>query len=523
MRSAWAVAADLLDPRPPPTFEQLGYTPNCRIVAEAKERGEHAEPCGECPQERLHAIEPFSLGGPFDVLYGGAAFGGKSYGLLMDALHRANTHSRLEAWWVRRTYPELRDSVLTDLEGLDYAAVLGCRWNAGTKELRFPNASIIKFRHARNLADAGEMLSAACQLLVVDERTTLDPAVVQKLTTRVRSGKPGVPVVGVRSGTNPGGPGHSAVKADFIDPAPLGRQRLPALDPDGHPIVTDDGRTLDRYFLPAKIDDNPAGVAADPTYSARFAMMSPDLAAAYRDGDWSRFEGMRFDRFDPRRHIVEPRDLDIPLGGVRRGVGIDYGMAAPFAAVWGAIVNEQLIIYRELHRPGLTPTEQAKAILALEADGERTTGRPVPSWLDPATWARDPEKPLAKPIRADDPPPGSIADRYRKAGVPARKAFNDRVAGWSLLDELLGELPDGRPRMVFSSACPNVIRSLTGAPRSDSDPEDVDGAYRDDHAADAIRYLACGLLRHGVRTVRNDRAGDRKLTALTGGLAKAGF
>jgi hypothetical protein len=447
-----------------------------------------------------------------------------SHGLLMDTLHDCEQYPGLEAWWVREDYPQLRDSVIADLEKLNFCRhTLGCRWNGSDKILRFPNGSLIRFRHARNLSDAGQMLSAACQKLIFDERTTLDPDVVEKLSTRVRSGRPGVPVIGVRSASNPGGRGHSAVKAQFVDPAPLGRQRLTALDSNGDPIILDDGRTLDRYFLPARIDDNPAGKAVDPTYAARFAMMNPDLAAAYRDGDWGRFEGMRFSTFDLRRHVVPAGQIDLPLGGIRRGLGIDWGSAAPFAAVWGAILNEQVIVYRELHETQLTPTEQAALVLANERDGERLPQRPIPTWIDPATWAKSPDKPLAKPIDPNSPVVGSIAHGYRTAGVPVERAFNDRVPGWALLDELLTDLPDGRPRLVISDMCPNVIRSFSGAPRSNRNPEDVDEHYRDDHALDALRYLCAGLFRSGIRREPRRRRTRATVKPVTAGLGKAGL
>lgn len=499
-RSPWAVAADILDPPPAPdTFTRLGYTPTER-------------------QAELHGIDPYAAGGPFDVLYGGAAGGGKTKGLLLEALRRAHTHPGLTAWLVRETYRQLQDSFIAELEAINHAAAIGGRWNGSEFTLRLPNGSKLLFRHARNLADAAEMLSAECQLLVIDERSRLDPKVVDQLTLRVRSGRPHVPVIGVRSGSNPGGPGHSRLKADFVDPAPLGRRRIPILDDEASPIrVDDDGRILQRWYLPARVADNPH---VDASYRARLDLLPPDMRAAYRDGDWSRFEGMRFTAFQPHIHVIAPEQLPVPLAGIRRGLGVDYGGAAPFAAVWGAVVNEQLVVYRELHQAGLTPTEQARRILGAERDGERIPGRAVPTWLDPSTWARDPERPIVKPIRPDDPPPGSIADRYQRAGVAVRKAFNDRVAGWSLIDELLGTLPDGRPRTLIYGTCTNVIRSLSGAPRDERDPEDVDDGYGDDHALDAFRYLACGLTRRGVgRPAGRHRNGDR-VPALTGRFAR---
>src|SRR5690606_23124308 len=52
-------------------FDLIGYTPH------------------PGPQTELHRIPPFSEGGPWDVLYGGAMGGGKTYALLMDAVEKA--------------------------------------------------------------------------------------------------------------------------------------------------------------------------------------------------------------------------------------------------------------------------------------------------------------------------------------------------------------------------------------------------------------------------------------------------
>jgi len=221
-------------------------------------------------------------------------------------------------------------------------------------------------------------------------------------------------------------------------------------------------------------------------------MMGADARAAYRDGDWSRFEGMRFAGFSPHFHIADPADWPIhELLAYPRGRGVDFGSSAPFACAWGALVrSDLLVIYRELHVAGLTPTQQAEKILSVELPGEADKVR---TWLDPSTWARNPEQPRA-PRRAGNPPSGSIADRYQEAGVPVRKAHNDRITGWSLIDDLLVVSDDGQVKVVILSTCPNLVRSLTGAPRDDSNPEDVDPDYTDDHILDAFRYLVMGLL-----------------------------
>jgi len=446
------------------------------------------------PQTELHRIPAFSDGGPWDVLYGGAMGGGKTYGLLLDVVEKALRHPRFEGWFVRQTYRQLERDVFPYLEAHGFFVSVGGRWNANRRELRFPNASKVVFVHARSVADATQ-IRGECQYLAIDERSLIPPDAVDALSMRIRSGDPDVPVYGVRSGTNPGGVGHSRLKETFIDPAPGGRAEMPIVDVDtGKPLSTPSGRVMTRYMLPSTSADNPS---LDETYYLRFSMMGADARAAYRDGDWSRFEGMRFSAFNPRMHIGDPADWPIDeLIAYRHGIGVDFGSSAPFSAIWAAQVrSDLLVVYREAHQAGLTPTEQAQRILRVEAPGERDPDRPPPVWIDPSTWAKNPDQPRA-PRRPGHPPAGSIADRYQQAGVPVRKAHNDRVTGWSLIDELLAvdpDDPDPQPRVVILSSCPNLIRSLTGAPRDEKNPEDVDGNYTDDHDLDAFRYLVMGL------------------------------
>jgi len=54
----------------------------------------------------------------------------------------------------RRTYPELKESLLAELADLAYASALGAVWNGTEYELRFPNGSLIMFRYAETIKDA---------------------------------------------------------------------------------------------------------------------------------------------------------------------------------------------------------------------------------------------------------------------------------------------------------------------------------------------------------------------------------
>lgn len=468
------------------------------------------------PQAEFHAIAAYARGGPWDVLFGGAMGGGKTVGLVMEAIDAAVRYPGLEVWFVRQTYPDLERDVFPHLERLRNCIAIGGRWNGGQRTLSFPGGGKIRFLHARNKTTA-LAIRGECQLLIVDERTLIDPDVVDTLTLRIRSGYSTIPVIGIRSGCNPGGVGHSSVKTKFIDPSPAGRRELTILDDEtGFPLREDPedptSRILTRYFLPSLASDNPH---LDATYRVRFSMMSADARAAFRDGDWSRFEGMRFADFVMGIHVISPSAMPLDLADLTTGIGIDYGSAAPFAAIWGARVHggEGLVVYREAHETGLSSRQQGELVAGLQQDPE--VGQPA--WIDPSTWTRNPEEPLATGT-PDRPPSGSIAHRYLEAGVAVRKAHNDRVTGWSAIEELV-RLPDvgdvdetvevegpevGEEgpvevevvpqRLYVYDTCPNLIRSLTGAPRNPKDPEDVDPAYRDDHALDAFRYLVMGLM-----------------------------
>ena len=50
-----------------------------------------------------------------EVLFGGAAGGGKSKAIVMDALFRCLTYPNTHAFIFRRTYSELEDTIIKDL------------------------------------------------------------------------------------------------------------------------------------------------------------------------------------------------------------------------------------------------------------------------------------------------------------------------------------------------------------------------------------------------------------------------
>ena len=95
------------------------------------------------------------------------------------------------------------------------------------------------------MKDAGRRQGGQYQLLIFDERTFTPSDVVSFLESRLRSGRAEIPVLGIRSSANPGGPGHGAVKARYITKTDYGE------------ITYSDewGRMV--RFIPSKLEDNP--------------------------------------------------------------------------------------------------------------------------------------------------------------------------------------------------------------------------------------------------------------------------
>ncbi len=431
-------------------FAELGFTPN------------------PGPQTRFLDLPDENL----DVLYGGAAGGSKSTSLLMYALRSCARYPGLQAFWFRRSFPELEQSVLRMLARYGNAKALDARYNGTTHELRFANGSILTFAHAKNPAEATALLSAEINLLLIDERTTMPPDVVDLLYTRVRSGVPGVPCLGIRSATNPGNIGHSRVKTEYVEATNHGSRE----------IIDQSKRR--RIFIQAKVSDTPQ---LGQEYRDSLAGLGEKLQKAYLDGDWDVFAGQMFSEWRYARHVLDPISLPASL---QRYNGIDWGFAKPWAVLWAAVDEDgRAWIYRELYKPQVGESDQARLIREAEADGEHLAAR----YADDAMWATRGE---AKPI----------ADVYAENDVhltPAGKGGGSRINGWQRVHTYLKDGPacphhralgwQTCPMLHVFSTCANLIRTLPALPHATKgDPEDAD-TNAEDHAPDALRYLLTNL------------------------------
>mgnify|MGYP005994729203 FL=1 len=390
-----------------------------------------------------------------DVLYGGAAGGGKSYAMLVDPLRFAHRAAH-RALILRRSMPELRELIDKSRE-LYPKAFPGCKYKEVEKLWNFPSGAKIEFGFLERDADVYRYQGQAYSWIGFDEITHQATEFSWNyLASRLRTTDPEI-IPYMRCTANPGGVGAHWVKKRYIDPAPPNES-----------FKGSDG--LSRKFIPARLDDNPY-LANDGRYEQMLKALPPTQRRQLLEGDWEVAEGAAFTEFDRNIHIIDPFEIPIHWDRVK---GIDYGYASESACVWGAIDRDDntLIIYRELYRKGLLATDLAQLIAEMELNDPMS----VPGVLDTACWNRTGQT------------GPTVGETLVKAGHKLRRADKNRVAGKIQIHEYLKVQQSGRPKLQIFNTCPNLIRELQSIPLDKSNPEDVD-THAPDHAYDALRYL----------------------------------
>ena len=390
-----------------------------------------------------------------DVLYGGAAGGGKSYAMIVDPLRYAHRKAH-RALILRRSMPELREMIDKSRE-LYPQAFPGAKFREVEKLWNFPSGAKIEFGFLERDADVYRYQGQAYSWIGFDEITHLPTEFSWNyLASRLRTTDPEIKTY-LRCTANPGGVGSSWVKKRYIEPEESNKS-----------FVGTDGLT--RKFIPAKLADNPY-LSEDGVYEQMLNSLPPIQRRQLLEGNWDVAEGAAFVEFDPDAHIITP--FEIPLSW-ERVKGIDYGYASESCCLWGTIdMNDgTLIIYRELYKKGLTGEELGSII----TDMEMVDPFSVNGVLDTAAWAR---------TGTTGP---TVGEALIKAGHKLRRADKNRIQGKIQIHEYLKVRESGRPKLQIFNTCPNLIRELQSIPLSKTNPEDVD-THASDHAYDALRYM----------------------------------
>ena len=410
-----------------------------------------------------------------EVLYGGAAGGGKSYATLADPLRNLNSPD-FSGLLVRHTTEELRELIQKSQE-LYPKAIPNIKWSERKSQWTTPRGGTLWMSYLDRDTDVMRYQGQAFNYVAFDELTQWNsPYSWNYMRSRLRSANKDLGLY-MRATTNPGGPGHSWVKKMFIDPAKP-NTAFWATDietsevlkfPQGHSKA---GQPLfKRRFIPASLFDNPY-LAESGDYEAMLLSLPEHQRKQLLEGNWDVNEGAAFPEFNRKIHVVEP--YDIPKSWTRFRA-CDYGYGSYTGVVWLAVSpSEQLVVYRELYCSRVTATDLADMILDAEQDDNIRYGV-----LDSSLWHK----------RGDTGP--SLAEQMNAKGCrwrPSDRSRGSRVAGKNELHRRLqvDEYTE-EPRLVFFSTCTHCVAQIPSIPLDKRNPEDVD-TNAEDHLYDAIRY-----------------------------------
>ena len=200
---------------------------------------------------------------PREVLFGGAAGGGKSDGLLMTALKYADIPG-YSAIIFRRTSPQLKSADSLIPRSKAWLMNTPAKWNGNEMRWTFPSGATLAFSHLQYDDSVYDHFGPAYQCILFDEATQFTEFQYRMILTRLRRPSEGplskVPLR-VRLASNPGGIGHMWVKEKFID-----------------------NPTAKRLFIPSTIEDNPA--LDRESYIESLSELPPDERDRLLHGRW---------------------------------------------------------------------------------------------------------------------------------------------------------------------------------------------------------------------------------------------
>ena len=412
-----------------------------------------------------------------EVLFGGAAGGGKSYSLLADPM-RYFSNPAFSGLILRRTNDELRELVFKSQE-LYPKAYPGAKWQEKKSQWTFPSGARLWMTYLERDEDVMRYQGQSFSYIGVDELTQYSsPYSFNYLRSRLRTTDPDLPTY-MRATTNPGGPGHQWVKKMFIDPAPPNKKFVAQDLETGKPLVYPETHEkagdplFYRRFIPASLYDNPY-LADDGAYEANLLSLPENQRRQLLEGDWAVADGAAFPEFKQSVHVVEP--FDIPSEWVRFR-SADYGYSSWSAVHWFAIdpAYETLIVYRELYLSKHTGKDLAVAVMEAEVGDRINYGV-----LDSSCWHN----------RGQIGP--SIAEEMINMGCrwrPSDRSSGARVAGKNQFHQRLKvDEATEQPGIVFFDTCRQIIADLPSIPSDPKGSDDIDPRYATDHAYDSVRY-----------------------------------
>ena len=232
-----------------------------------------------------------------EILYGGAAGGGKSDALLMAALQYVGKEFMVEneegqlvndyhSLILRRSYQDLAkpNAIMNRCEQWlkPYLETGEVHWDKNTRTFTFPSNATLTFGYLANDGDLDQYQGAEFQFVGFDELTQFTERQYTYLYSRLRRLTYSHIPIRMRAGSNPGGRGHEWVKHKFING--------------------------DAPFIPSRYTEN---IYLDiKQYGETLDRLSELDRQQLKYGDWNAelSEGLLVNREQLKRNLISPKE-----------------------------------------------------------------------------------------------------------------------------------------------------------------------------------------------------------------------
>lgn len=445
-----------------------------------------------------------------------AVFGGRGAGRTTGAMFCAVKHCELHGYgarvlFIRQIMKSMRE--LEDLFQLMLSSAYGKSFRVNRQEhvFTFPNGATVEFAPLNDTEDMSKVQGRNFSLVIADEFGNFSPMqmnFVDQLRASLRAGL--IPTRYILL-ANPGGRGHGAIKAKFID-----KLKVPYVTG-----ILDDG--LEWVWCAANYTDNPNNPEDYDKALYAAAHKDKELYRAWTRGDWNIARGAMFaDCIDERYHLLEPTSVKLEEAiGWRPGSGHHPSIASFTATDWGQSSPSVSFACNRILAP-IGPFPRGSLLLLDEvssADPEDysaglnwSIGRLADAMGDMCernhcykTGVIDDARGLA--------PDDTLIKGMQKYQFNLKRPMKNRRSGWAALRELLtntitnAQKNEHKPALWISQKCKGWWDTVPLMPRDPLHPEDVD-TKSIDHWGDTSRYAAVyepGIVRvnSAADTVKN--------------------
>lgn len=280
-----------------------------------------------------------------EVMFGGAAFGGKSVAMLASAL-KFVTRPNYAAVLFRRTHTELAAAGALQSMAEEWLSNTDATWSEAKRRWVWPNGASLTFAHLSDAQAHYAHLGAEYHFVGIDECTWVPDEQYRLLKTRVRAGG-GIPLR-IRCATNPGGPFARWYRRHFIE------------EPE------------DRLFIPSYYHENPiletfpGGAEA---YRKNLEGLDPIKRAQYLEGSWEDDASGKIYYALSDANIIDTLPATDERAPWVYSCGLDFGLrdATAFVVVATRRYDPNVYVVHAEKASGMTAVQVADAWRRLDA------------------------------------------------------------------------------------------------------------------------------------------------------------